>query len=85
MKYEILDTDISDYIKENFFSCVIPSFELIQITKNNFKTCEQIKYDEQLSLTKKALHNGRVGNIIAIVVAIVVTIISILLNIIFRK
>ena len=65
---------------DNLFSFIIPSLELIQIVENNFKTIEEIQYEEQLNISKKALNVANKANYIALGIGIVSIILSLFYN-----
>lgn len=78
--FEIFHKELNQYVFDNLFSFIIPSLELIQIVENNFKTIEEIQYEEQLNISKKALNVANKANYIALGIGIVSIILSLFYN-----
>lgn len=73
---------IEEYIKENYYSQIIPTTTLIDIAENDFKTVEQRRYEKQLKVaddtlveTKRTLIKTR-HTFYATIAALIVSIIS---------
>lgn len=73
---------IEEYIKENYYSQIIPTTTLIDIAKYDFKTIEQRRFEEQLKVaddtlveTKRTLIKTR-HTFYATIAALIVSIIS---------
>lgn len=48
-----------DFIRENVFGLIFPSEELIQFVKKEFKTAEDIKHEENISIANDSLSEAR--------------------------
>ncbi len=70
--------DIAKFLDLFLGSPIIPSFQLIELYKYDFKTVEKRRYESQQSLSNKALRSAKRGNYIAIGIAIVSTLVAIL-------
>lgn len=73
---------IEEYIKENYYSQIIPTTTLIDIAENDFKTVEQRRFEKQLKVaddtlveTKRTLIKTR-HTFYATIAALIVSIIS---------
>lgn len=73
---------IEEYIKENYYSQIIPTTTLIDIAENDFKTVEQRRFEKQLKVaddtlveTKRTLVKTR-HTFYATIAALIVSIIS---------
>lgn len=75
----IISSDIlKEFIITHYKSRIIPSLYLISFAKE-FKTPEQIEYEEQLKISKKALKRAKLGNWIAISIGVISILISVIL------
>lgn len=68
---------ISKFLDSFLQSSICPSFQLVELYNNDYKTIETRRYEEQQSINCKALKRAKRANIIAIIIAVVSMIISI--------
>ncbi len=80
--FNINNHKIEEYIKENYYSQIIPTTTLIDIAENEFKTVEQRRFEKQLKVaddtlveTKRTLIKTR-HTFYATIAALIVSIIS---------
>lgn len=77
----IISSDIlKEFIITHYKSRIIPSTYLISFAKD-FKTLEQIEYEEQLKISNKALKRAKLANWIAISLGVISILISAILAI----
>lgn len=62
---------IEEYIKENYYSQVIPTTTLIDIAEHYFKTVEQRRFEKQLEEAKKSTCWSRFAAIVAVLAFLV--------------
>lgn len=69
---------IAKFLDSFLQSSILPSFQLIELYENKYKTVEALRYDEQQATNEIALKRAKRANIIAIVIAIVSMVVSII-------
>lgn len=74
----ICSKKFAKFLDQFLQSAICPSFQLIELYKNDYKTIEARRYDEQQAINCKALKRAKRANIIAIIIAVVSMAISII-------
>lgn len=78
----IIDSDsICEFILSHYNSRIIPSPYLISFYNNGYKTDEQLQYDAQIQISRKALKRAKQG----IIISIIISCASLLASYIFAK
>lgn len=68
------------FIEDSYLSEIIPTSELIDLYKNDFKNKDQIRYENQLNISIASLKRARISNYIAIVIGMLTLLASVLLT-----
>lgn len=69
---------IAKFLDSFLQSAILPSFQLIELCDNKYKTIEALRYEKQQTTNDIALKRAKRANIIAIVIAIVSMVVSII-------